>query len=423
MTNSPSRYRDPRPASLATIAVLGAGALADAYGVCYLALSPGPPALPAPFPMLHILVRLATVIVCLHWFDRIYGNLPELNRQPEHQRIWAVLGAVVPPFCFFRPAQIVDEVWRDCRPAGEEEKGLPLIWIWWALLWLAPAIALLSRGPAVTVATFTWHVKSAYVANLAAAIAGIIVVHLVGERQSDAASEYRRMKAASAVAEARARRMELLATAAAMPPAQPRGLPASPNVPPVPPRLPAVPFVEALSPLPVPEPDADPDPFAPLAPIPLSTEPGAGGDWTVNRPSRAPITIGIVRTTPALRHVNMPQPQPAQRPQRTTAEDLGVLVSAISAPAWIAVLVWSTITAAFALLIAGLYLLIVPNGAPVAAFAFLALGTAVAMAALVVARQREPRDLAALERWRGLAVPGVFIAILNILAVMGLLLR
>ncbi len=100
-----------------------------------------------------------------------------------------------------------------------------------------------------------------------------------------------------------------------------------------------------------------------------------------------------------------------------------MIVSGISAPAWIAVLVWSTVAAAFALLIAGLYLLIVPNGAPVAAFAFLALGTAVAMAALVVARQRDQRDTAALERWRGLAIPGAFIAILNILAVMGLLLR
>src|SRR5438876_505906 len=128
MTNAPSRYRDPRPASLATIAVLGAGALADAFGLCYLALSPADQGLPAPFLMLHILVRLATVIVCLQWFDRIYGNLAELNRQPEHQRIWAVLGAIVPPFCFFRPAQIVDEVWRDCTPAGQEERGLPLVW-------------------------------------------------------------------------------------------------------------------------------------------------------------------------------------------------------------------------------------------------------------------------------------------------------
>src|SRR5260221_13115230 len=104
-------------------------------------------------------------------------------------------------------------------------------------------------------------------------------------------------------------------------------------------------------------------------------------------------------------------------------EDPGLLVGRISAPGWIDVRVWSIVAAAFALLIAGLYLLIVPNGAPVAAFAFLALGPAVAMAALVVARQRDQRDTAALERWRGLAIPGAFIAILNILAVMGLLLR
>jgi hypothetical protein len=112
--------------------------------------------------------------------------------------------------------------------------------------------------------------------------------------------------------------------------------------------------------------------------------------------------------------------QPPVR-RKTTNDELAMIVGGVGAPIWVAVLTWSTFAGAMTLLAAGGYLLLAPSGAaPLAAYAFLGLGAVGVTAALVL---RTQRDASAVARWRGLAIPGALIALLNILAVMGLLFR
>lgn len=88
---------------------------------------------------LQNLLLFPTVIVFLMWIHRTYRNLPALGaRRLRFTPGWAVGWWFVPIANFFRPFQIVREIWRASDPAVTDPEGWhaapssPLIGWWWA---------------------------------------------------------------------------------------------------------------------------------------------------------------------------------------------------------------------------------------------------------------------------------------------------
>lgn len=86
------------------------------------------------------------------WTSRAYKNLPGLAvGDLRFSTSWAVLGWITPGFNFFRPKQIVDDVWRGSHPhappfSSSWRVGPVPIWssLWWTTAWLGVALALCS---------------------------------------------------------------------------------------------------------------------------------------------------------------------------------------------------------------------------------------------------------------------------------------
>ena len=101
---------------------------------------------------LLFLVYLPTVVLFLMWMHRAATNLPALGS--DGQRFspgWAVGWWFIPIMWFFRPYQVVAEIWRGSNPEltlGREWKRgpvSPLLGWWWAL-WLVSNVVGLGGG-------------------------------------------------------------------------------------------------------------------------------------------------------------------------------------------------------------------------------------------------------------------------------------
>src|SRR5688500_3929286 len=110
----PPRFVDPRPAARAAMGVLGVGVILDAHRFLFaLAFRESPELMTGlPNQSLHVLVRLATAVLFVMWIDRVWSNMIALGGRPEHSRIAVIYSFFVPPLCFFRPVQIVNDVWQ-----------------------------------------------------------------------------------------------------------------------------------------------------------------------------------------------------------------------------------------------------------------------------------------------------------------------
>ena len=83
---------------------------------------------------------IASVIVFLNWFRRAYGNLHRAGVNLSHQESMAVWAWIIPIVSFFRPVQIMNEIWMATQEKIQEldtsytiKRGGIIIGLWWTL--------------------------------------------------------------------------------------------------------------------------------------------------------------------------------------------------------------------------------------------------------------------------------------------------
>jgi hypothetical protein len=300
--SEPTIFRDPRSATMVAAGTLAAGIALDLWAVAFVAQQMTAPAPPPPWQTLHFVVRFSTVVAVVMWSDRVYANAIAIEGRAEWSRYWATLSWFLPPYCFFRPCQLVIEASR----AGERGNRRLAPWIvtWWILFLAAPLVVITSirTQPAE-------RAKEALTAHaLNAAAAAVAICVLLGVAKAQRASQQFEVRAAIAAAK-RERTLELLRLAqSAGPPSEaPRlqiarapdeALPALPLVSPAPADIPFLAAMEAAPP-----------------PAPIPRVPAQQSSMTM----RASAAIPPVAARPPMR------PAPAPSLPRSSGSDLATL--------------------------------------------------------------------------------------------------
>lgn len=149
---------------------------------------------------------IAAGIVFLVWTYGAYKNLRALGANPDTSPGWAVGYFFIPIVNLFRPFQVFQEMWRESDPetvsAGgirpmhafiEDSSKSLLIIVWWGLWLLSniiPLVALGYRGNAQLLNDLinaTWVSVVSDIVTILAAIACIIVVKKISDRQDERA--------------------------------------------------------------------------------------------------------------------------------------------------------------------------------------------------------------------------------------------
>jgi hypothetical protein len=119
-----------------------------------------------------------TAVVFIAWLHRARINVRAFGcRRFRYPRIWAITGFFVPILNFFRPYQVVSEVWRASDPRAVET---PVAWIsipvsryvlaWWVTLLASVFLTILTAG-LVTQSGFT--IDDLFAARSVGVLAGI----------------------------------------------------------------------------------------------------------------------------------------------------------------------------------------------------------------------------------------------------------
>lgn len=211
--SSSDRFRDAGVATALAILALSAGVLLDLREASRVSL--GNP-LPPSWVFQHLLVRLATIITFMAWFDRVYANLAAFGVKAEHGRVWALLQLLIPPLNLFRTPQLVIE-------AGTPHQGpripFPVVAVWWTLFLAAP-VTMLTAIPLKDGELIRRFLIS-YGFNVGAGLVAIYIVFTIPRIQRTAVTMMRHAAAGEA---ARRRRIAMqqaarsLATVAAVDP-------------------------------------------------------------------------------------------------------------------------------------------------------------------------------------------------------------
>ncbi|MBW2494537.1 MAG: DUF4328 domain-containing protein [Deltaproteobacteria bacterium] len=93
-------------------------------------------------------------IACITWLHRCRINARAFGcRRFRYSRIWAIIGFFVPIVNFFRPYQVVSEVWRASDPRSVETSvawiNMPVsrfVLAWWVVLLVSAFLEILAAG-------------------------------------------------------------------------------------------------------------------------------------------------------------------------------------------------------------------------------------------------------------------------------------
>lgn len=131
---------------------------------------------------LAVIVYWATLvpagIAFMVWMTRAYGNVQALAPDVRRHWVgWAWLGWIIPILNFFRPKQIVNDLWRASSPYFS-----PPGWVlgWWAL-WIFAGVVerVLNRLPAESLEQIRWFDGADAVVRVVVIAAGVLAIRLV----------------------------------------------------------------------------------------------------------------------------------------------------------------------------------------------------------------------------------------------------
>lgn len=90
--------------------------------------------------IIQIILMLISAFTFLGWFRRAYGNLRRMGVKTDHEENMATWFFFIPILCFFRPPQIMHEIWdktqekiKELNNAYVEQSSNYAISIWWLL--------------------------------------------------------------------------------------------------------------------------------------------------------------------------------------------------------------------------------------------------------------------------------------------------
>lgn len=94
--------------------------------------------------VVYFALRLVTGILFIMWFRRAYYNLHQLSSNLAFSEGWAAGSWFVPVLNFFRPFQIMQELYVKTKEMLEKQKmnfnyNSKILWVWWAL-WIVSNI-------------------------------------------------------------------------------------------------------------------------------------------------------------------------------------------------------------------------------------------------------------------------------------------
>ena len=87
-------------------------------------------------------VYVSTAIVFIAWFRRAYRNVPSLSGQPlEWNSAWTIWGWIVPILNFYRPFQLMKEIWYGSveRFEPDDDAKFDMVKWWWGA-WLVSSV-------------------------------------------------------------------------------------------------------------------------------------------------------------------------------------------------------------------------------------------------------------------------------------------
>jgi hypothetical protein len=136
--------------------------------------------------IVQLIIFISTAILFLIWIHRAHRNLPALGaRNLKYSPKWAVWGFFVPILFFYRPFQVVREIWKASDPRlGEyswQRWPTPSLIQWW---WALHLIVMIS-GSAFTTDGGTISVKATLPIRIVGAILAIFVVRKIDQRQEE----------------------------------------------------------------------------------------------------------------------------------------------------------------------------------------------------------------------------------------------
>lgn len=153
--------------------------------------------------ILSIVAFIGTAWAFIAWFHRAYTNIELLGaRDLRASRGWSIGAWFVPILNLVRPKQLMNDIWRASDPAQPAQidgdwraRPVPgLLHAWWALFLLGNAMGGVAgrmigdaATPAARQSASTWALLSDGLL-IAGAIAGILVVRAVTDRQESRAA-------------------------------------------------------------------------------------------------------------------------------------------------------------------------------------------------------------------------------------------
>lgn len=138
----------------------------------------------SPLAALKSVLLLLGSLVFLGWLQRACDNLDPLGvKGQNYTKGWQLLGFIIPILSFFRPVQIMSELWRasDPQAAQQGEAAWKLsaapstIKAWWSLVWVNALVGAVAAAMNEGFLAFTLMVIS----QVAWLVAGVLLIQII----------------------------------------------------------------------------------------------------------------------------------------------------------------------------------------------------------------------------------------------------
>ncbi|MFV0305539.1 MAG: DUF4328 domain-containing protein [Moheibacter sp.] len=156
--------------------------------------------------LIQLGLYIASVVVFLNWFRRAYGNLHRVGiTYLKHKESMAVWTWFIPIVWFFRPVQIMNEIWTEIQEKIKEfdptyvmQSGELIIGLWWTLFIISNFIGRYVLKTAFKQDTIEQLIESSEatlisnILEVPEALLVILIVYKLSKMESKLANEVRK---------------------------------------------------------------------------------------------------------------------------------------------------------------------------------------------------------------------------------------
>lgn len=132
-----------------------------------------------PEVVLSRVVLVTSVILFLVWFRRARINAEHCGWRQRRARAWVFWGWVIPIANLWIPFQVIGDIWRAGRPAGQRAKIAWLPAAWWTSWLLAELVAPIRPGPQTSQARYALQLPHNWLSLCLFGIAGMTLIAII----------------------------------------------------------------------------------------------------------------------------------------------------------------------------------------------------------------------------------------------------